>query len=196
MAGLSEKLLLLCALTAVAIGCKPKIGDDCKLSTDCSAAGDRLCDITAPGGYCTVFNCEPGSCPDGESLCVEFGAQRSTVAACRDDQSPSPYARTFCMATCEKDSDCRGGYRCVDLTNKEENRGAVLIDVNRGHRACLVDVHYDYVPSDTPGDVCKAVLPETSSASGGSAGTGGTSNSDDSSGAGDASGAGQGGHGG
>src|SRR6185503_4990813 len=148
MAGLSEKLLLLCALAAVAIGCKPKIGDDCQLSTDCSAAGDRLCDITAPGGYCTVFNCEPGSCPEDESLCVEFGAQRSPVDECRDEQSPSPYARTFCMATCDEDSDCRGGYCCVDLNDKDQNRGSVLIDVNRGHRACLVDIQYKYVRSD------------------------------------------------
>src|SRR5690242_18467125 len=52
-------------LWIVATGCKPKIGDECKTSTDCSVTGDRLCDITQPSGYCTIFNCEePGSCPD------------------------------------------------------------------------------------------------------------------------------------
>ena len=44
-------------------GCKPKIGEDCATSTDCSISGDRLCDVTQPGGYCTVFNCEPNTVP-------------------------------------------------------------------------------------------------------------------------------------
>jgi len=116
MPGLSEKWWLLLAALALAAGCKPKIGDDCKISTDCSAAGDRLCDITAPGGYCTVYNCEPTTCPVDESLCVEFGADRSPVKQCEDRQSPSPYGRAFCMATCSHDSDCRSGYECVDLS--------------------------------------------------------------------------------
>ena len=50
-----SKLLLLLAFvgaSATAAGCKPRIGDDCQISTDCSASGDRLCDISAPGGYC------------------------------------------------------------------------------------------------------------------------------------------------
>lgn len=132
----AAKLLLVAALLAGYAGCKPKIGDDCRISTDCSAAGDRLCDITAPGGYCTVFSCEPGTCPDGESLCVEFGAQRSPL--CEDHQAPSPYARTFCMATCDGDSDCRGGYVCRDLSVRDNEWGALLIDTNRGNKACVV----------------------------------------------------------
>src|SRR5258705_13828561 len=54
---------------SLAVGCSPKIGDKCSVSTDCSVQGDRLCDPTQPGGYCTVFNCEPDRCPD-ESVCV------------------------------------------------------------------------------------------------------------------------------
>lgn len=164
MPRLSETLLLLCALAAVAAGCKPKIGDDCRLSTDCSAAGDRLCDITAPSGYCTVYNCEPGTCPEDESLCIEFGAQRSPVSACLDKQSPSPYGRAFCMATCESDSDCRDGYTCADLSNAAQKKewGALLIDRDRGHRACLVPTT---VPAVGDGgasgeiNVCKSELP-------------------------------------
>jgi hypothetical protein len=137
MPGLTEKLLLCFALAAVAAGCKPQIGDDCKVSTDCSAAGDRLCDITAPGGYCTVFNCEPNSCPDDESLCVQFGAVLSPVCAGQPLPSPSPYARTFCMATCKSNSDCRSGYVCEKL-DEGNPWGAVLMDTNRGDKACLV----------------------------------------------------------
>ena len=139
MPRLSEKLWLLCVLVAVAAGCKPKVGDDCRISTDCSAAGDRLCDITAPGGYCTVYNCEPDSCPEDESLCVEFGAQRSPVSKCEDKQSPSPYGRACCMATCDDNSDCRTGYTCVSgacvsSCNPPCNIGDVCTD----HGECVV----------------------------------------------------------
>ncbi len=168
MPRLSEKLLVLCALAAVAVGCKPKVGDDCRISTDCSAAGDRLCDITAPGGYCTVYNCEPGTCPADESLCVEFGAQRSPVSACLDKQSPSPYGRAFCMATCDSDSDCRPDYKCADLSKEDQKRkwGALLIDRDRGHRACLVPPTAPAVTDDSATgviNVCKSELaPEMS----------------------------------
>jgi hypothetical protein len=168
-----SKLLLLLALvaaTATAAGCKPKIGDDCQLSTDCSASGDRLCDITAPGGYCTVFNCEPGTCPEDESLCVQFGAQRSPIAACEDLQAPSPYARAFCMATCSDDADCRDGYRCEDLSNPDNAWGALLIDRERGNRACVVPLAGEPVSDEERdaafGDVCRAELPAAGGAAG------------------------------
>ena len=179
MPRLSEKLWLLCVLVAVAAGCKPKIGDDCRISTDCSAAGDRLCDITAPGGYCVVYNCEPDTCPEDESLCVEFGAQRSPIAKCVDKQSPSPYARAFCMATCDKDSDCRSGYTCEDLSSSVNPWGAVLIDRDRGNRACLVPISDDAMIADPGaggafGDVCRSELPpEKPAATSGTAGSGG-----------------------
>jgi len=175
MPRLSEKLWLLCALVAVAAGCKPKVGDDCRISTDCSAAADRLCDITAPGGYCTVYNCEPDTCPEDESLCVEFGAQRSPIAKCVDKQSPSPYARAFCMATCDKDSDCRAGYTCEDLSNASNPWTAVLIDRNRGNRACLVPISQDSLIPESGaggafGDVCRSELPAAASTGGSPAG--------------------------
>ena len=174
MPRLSEKLWLLCVLVAVAAGCKPKIGDDCRISTDCSAAGDRLCDITAPGGYCTVYNCEPDSCPEDESLCVEFGAQRSPISKCEDKQSPSPYRRAFCMATCDDDSDCRASYSCEDLSDPKNPWGAVLIDRGRGKRACVVPMSESSVVTEEGkdgsfGDVCTSELPPAQST-----GTGGT----------------------
>lgn len=170
MPRLHEKLMLPALLLALAAGCKPKIGDDCQLSTDCSAAGDRLCDITAPGGYCTVYNCEPNACPEDESLCVQFAARRSPIAACDDLQSPSPYARTFCMATCESDADCREGYECADLRG-DNPWDAVLIDTDRGDKACLVRVRAKPVmaPEDDDGsfgDVCHAEAPGAGGAGG------------------------------
>jgi hypothetical protein len=100
------------AALAFAAGCSPKIGDKCTVSTDCSATGDRLCDITEPGGYCTVFNCEPDSCPD-DAACVNFGINLSPAPGCTVTQGESPYQRSFCLATCETDSDCRAGYACL-----------------------------------------------------------------------------------
>jgi hypothetical protein len=193
MPRLPEKLLLLALLAALAAGCKPEIGDDCQLSTDCSAAGDRLCDITAPGGYCTVYNCEPGACPEDESLCVEFGAERSPNSACSDPQSPSPFARTFCMAVCESDDDCRDDYVCATLKGPNE-WNAILIDTDRGDKACLVPISKAAPPIDddpTRGGVCHAEAPGSSgaSSSGGSS-AGGMTGSAGELGAGGMSGAG------
>jgi hypothetical protein len=177
MPRLVEKILLLVALAAVAVGCKPKIGDDCNISTDCSAAGDRLCDITAPGGYCTIFNCEPGTCPVNEALCIEFGAQRSPIQACFDQQAPSPYARAFCMAKCKKDSDCRSGYVCADVSGSNE-WGALRIDTDRGDGACLVPYSANPISANSMGggpgfgDVCKSVLPSAAGSSGASGASG------------------------
>lgn len=160
MASTLERLLLLASLSALALGCKPEIGDDCQASTDCSAAGDRLCDITAPDGYCTIYNCEPDACPDDEALCVQFGAQRSPLEGCESTSSPSPYARAFCMATCESDDDCRPGYVCgvLDTPNPW---GALLIDTNRGNRACLVPASATGLATEPsegvdPSNVCQA----------------------------------------
>ena len=71
------------ALFATVLGCSPKIGDECATALDCSALGDRLCDTTQPGGYCTIFNCEPDTCPE-EAACVAFGGEhRDSVQHCR-----------------------------------------------------------------------------------------------------------------
>jgi hypothetical protein len=179
MPRLPEKLLLLALLTALAAGCKPKIGDDCQLSTDCSAAGDRLCDITAPGGYCTVYNCEPGACPEDESVCVEFGAERSSHSECIDPQSPSPYARTFCMAVCDSDDDCRDGYKCASLDGAND-WNAILIDDDRGSKACLVPRSAPALMEEPGrGGVCDAAdgastpMPSGGSSAGGAAGSAG-----------------------
>lgn len=51
--------------------CKEKIGDSCDFNVDCSTKGDRLCDLSSPGGYCTIENCNAESCPD-EAVCIAF----------------------------------------------------------------------------------------------------------------------------
>jgi len=143
-------LLVICGVgAALALGCTPKIGDECTVSTNCSTAGDRLCDITQPGGYCTVFNCEPGSCP-ADSACVNFGTSLSVipdVPECTPSQDNSPYQRSFCMATCGSDADCRGGYRC----KAPEDLNAVRAEHDSSFKVCAVP------PKDPPKDNSKQV---------------------------------------
>jgi hypothetical protein len=128
--------VLLVVLSLVAFGCTPKIGDSCTVSTNCSASGDRLCDITEPGGYCTIFNCEPDGCPD-DSVCINFGAGLSPVDQCSSSQGNSPYQRSFCMARCSSSSDCRGGYECQSLSGSPPNRwNAVLADSDGNGMVC------------------------------------------------------------
>lgn len=130
--------VLLVLLSLVAFGCAPKIGDSCTVSTNCSASGDRLCDITEPGGYCTIFDCEPDGCPD-DSVCINFGTGLSPVDQCSSDQGNSPYQRSFCMARCSSSSDCRGGYECQNLSGSPPNRfNAVLADSDGPGMVCYV----------------------------------------------------------
>ncbi len=82
--------------------CAPEIGDPCTTSVDCSVQGERECDLTQPGGYCTVRHCDPDGCPDG-TLCVQWRPE------------PPRSAESWCMQPCESDADCRAseGYACV-----------------------------------------------------------------------------------
>ncbi|MEO6598522.1 MAG: hypothetical protein ABIQ16_01525 [Polyangiaceae bacterium] len=161
----ARALGLVGAAATLALGCTPKIGDECTVSTNCSATGDRLCDITQPGGYCTVFNCEPGTCP-ADSVCINFGTTSSSVApVCAPSQGNSPYQRSFCMATCGSDGDCRGlPYVCKDLSGAPDkptnSLGAVLAEYSGDGKVCVVN------PAAAP-----------SLAAGGTAGAGGLAGS-------------------
>jgi hypothetical protein len=119
------------ALAAFA-ACTPEIGDRCVLSTDCSLRGDRLCDTSQPGGYCTVFNCRGNGCP--QSACVYFQA---AVQGCGfDDRSPSRTGRSFCVSYCASDQDCRDGYVCTDP--RQQPWKALILDDNQTSRVCMV----------------------------------------------------------
>jgi hypothetical protein len=91
------------------IGCASKIGDSCTSSAKCSYKGDRLCDSTQPDGYCTMFNCQPDGCPD-DAMCVAFNE-----TSCENVARSARVLRTFCMAGCDDDGDCRGGYFCKEI---------------------------------------------------------------------------------
>jgi hypothetical protein len=115
-----------------AAACSPDIGDHCALNTDCSINGTRQCDTALPGGYCTMFNCGPNSCPNG-SGCYLFYAE---VQGCPyDDRQPSRTAHSFCIKDCAQNSDCRTGYECADLRLPPWN--ALLLDDNQDQPGCI-----------------------------------------------------------
>jgi hypothetical protein len=123
---------------AFTLACQPDIGDSCALHSDCSQTGDRICDPTFPGGYCTIFNCEPGTCPS-EAVCVAFYTTPSERQECADP-TDRRLERTFCMKTCTGNGDCRGGYDCKDYA-RADNNGVEAVVVERGSynpRVCTI----------------------------------------------------------
>lgn len=78
-------------LALVVAGCSHEIGDDCKTSIDCDPNGTRSCDLSQPGGYCTIAGCDETSCPSGSTCVRTF--------------PPSTYLTKTCNPKCE-DLDC------------------------------------------------------------------------------------------
>jgi hypothetical protein len=139
--------------TLAVSACQPDIGDACEITPDCGETSDRICDPTQPGGYCTVFNCEPGTCPE-ESICIAFGAVVSTAEGCTDPNGSSRFRRTFCMKTCESESDCRGSYDCESLNVPGNAWGAIVAErkgLNR--KVCVAPMSGDALQSPNVG-VC------------------------------------------
>ncbi len=114
-------------------GCSPKIGSSCTQSTDCSVQGDRACDTSQVGGYCTIFGCTTNSCPDN-AACVVF---RVSLPGCpyNDYDAPARTARALCMQSCKYDSDCRDGYVCRDPRGAPWS--AVIVD-DTPQNVCIV----------------------------------------------------------
>jgi hypothetical protein len=114
-------------LALFAIGCSKEIGDECVVSSDCDPNGERLCDSSSVGGYCTIQGCDVDTCPD-EALCVRFftgsfvNKQCTQQSECSLDELcslsgtcvPRSSETRFCMRKCDDDSDCRDGYECRD----------------------------------------------------------------------------------
>jgi len=143
----------LAAFVALVIlgGCTPKIGRECTTSLDCSQQGDRLCDNTQPNGYCTIFNCEPDKCPEGDGICVAFLSEVDPACGATDGVSWGRFERTFCMAGCEIDEDCRAGYECVEPTSRD---GRILDFEPLSKRICIVKIAPPPAPTSIP-EVCR-----------------------------------------
>lgn len=151
--------LLKIAFAALLLGCQPSIGDHCFQSTDCSPAGDRLCDTSQPNGYCTIFDCLPNRCPP-EAACV---ATNISVLGCPydDRHSPSRMSRQLCLKKCQQDSDCRQdeGYACIAPTDL----GILVMDTDQTERVCLPATgHQVSTAVDGAAPVCQAAGPDAS----------------------------------
>lgn len=137
----------------LASACAPEIGDDCVTSSDCvTTDANRLCISEQlegfPGGYCTVFNCEPGSCPS-EAVCVGYRTSLANAEACSDATGRARLQRTYCMRTCENDGDCRSGYACIDVAGDDPWGAEVVETGSRASRTRICAVPYSG-PDDAP----------------------------------------------
>lgn len=122
-------------LAALALwACQPEIGDSCANAADCSQTGDRTCDTTVPGGYCTEFGCSADTCPS-EAACIGYQSTVSTALECADLQARPRLLRTACMRKCSRNSDCREEYVCVDMTQANA-WGALLVDGSGSGKVC------------------------------------------------------------
>jgi hypothetical protein len=69
--------------------CGHDIGDSCKTAADCDPNGTRTCDLSQPGGYCTMAGCDEKSCPSG-AVCIRYfpenllGQAKPCTVQCED----------------------------------------------------------------------------------------------------------------
>jgi hypothetical protein len=121
-------------------GCGKEIGDPCIISSDCSPNNDRVCDISAKEGYCTITGCDVGTCPS-EAACIRFFSGGFTNLPCADASEcsldelcslaglcvPRSSERRLCMRTCDTDGDCRSGYECRDIAKMMAHGGEPVL---------------------------------------------------------------------
>jgi hypothetical protein len=128
----------LIVLALVASACGSKIGDSCAVGSDCSQEGGRICDRNQPEGYCTIVNCDVGSCPS-ESECVQFFSSVRDESCASDNDCNLDELCTvggycaqrstesrFCMLRCGGHGDCRNGYECRDLERMQAHGGQTV----------------------------------------------------------------------
>ena len=146
--------LLVAGVTVAATvvgGCGKEIGDGCSLSSDCDPNGNRLCDISSVGGYCTISGCDYSTCPE-EAACVQFftGSFSNKLCdptvqadACKpgDDTCcsldelcaldgqcvPRSSEHRYCMRKCGSDGDCRDDYECRDIDKMVAHGGQPVL---------------------------------------------------------------------
>lgn len=127
------------AIAFAAAACGSEIGDECAVSSDCSPNGNRQCDNTVKGGYCTIPGCDFSTCPE-EAVCVRFfTGSFNTVCDSKDDCTPDELCSIagrcvsrsseirYCMRKCSSNGDCRDGYECRDLSLMMQHGGEPVL---------------------------------------------------------------------
>jgi hypothetical protein len=147
-----HRLLLL--LSALSAACASEIGDECVTSNECATSdGDRICMTELlegfPDGYCTTFNCDPGSCAS-EAICVGYRSSLANAAECQSPSERPRLQRTYCMRSCASDGDCRTGYACIDVGADDDPWGAEVLETgSRAAKTKICAVPYSE-PEDEP----------------------------------------------
>jgi hypothetical protein len=108
----STRVSLLALVALLAVACSHQIGDSCQTSVDCDPSGTRACDLSQPGGYCTIQGCDETTCPS-EATCVRY----YPVALLEMTTNP-PAVK--CDPTCE-DVDCTPDGGASDAGTKDAN---------------------------------------------------------------------------
>jgi hypothetical protein len=143
-----RSLLAIAFVACFAAACGSQIGDSCSTNVDCAQDGTRDCDLSQPGGYCTVNGCDEQSCP-GEAVCIRLFPYELPGAVCTNDSQcqsneiclpdgfcvPRISERRFCERKCGSDGDCRGGYVCRQagiegVPSNTSNYGSIALVAN------------------------------------------------------------------
>ena len=89
----ASRIAALVVCTVAALGCGREIGDECQTAAECNPNGSRQCDVSQPGGYCTITGCDEKSCPE-EAVCIRyFPTEFLTLpcnSCCEDRPAGSP----------------------------------------------------------------------------------------------------------
>jgi hypothetical protein len=118
--------MALLAALSLASACSHDIGDACQTNVDCDPSGTRACDLSQPGGYCTIQGCSETSCPSGSACIRVFPAAFLTTPCnpvCEDAQAcVCPPSDGGVSGSCNKPdycSLCPGGLPTDDCTSDE-----------------------------------------------------------------------------
>ncbi len=137
--------LALFALLVVAVSsgaaCKRQIGDDCKTASDCDPSGSRACDLSQPGGYCTIQGCNETTCPS-EATCIRYFPAQFLTKPC----NPAAEDRLSDRQGRDGHAECRwrrrrpGGWRSWPPERLRRQRNLPVVGAVRaaGQRAALL----------------------------------------------------------
>jgi len=111
-----RSVAFLALLAFLAPACSKEIGDPCSTSVDCDQNNTRDCDLSQPGGYCTINGCDELSCP-GEAVCIRIFPYEAPRSACTQDSDCSSVSLGVCQPDgfcgCSQDAECAGTGLCL-----------------------------------------------------------------------------------
>ena len=106
---------MLFSLALCAAACGHQIGDGCKTSADCDPNGAWACDLSQPGGYCTIAGCTEALCPSG-ATCIRYFPQRALFPAAYQTKACDPSYIPSADASAAEDI-CAADEICVAIDN-------------------------------------------------------------------------------